>query len=886
MKPKEDGRAMRIKLLLFFAGLSILFGGCEENLVSTGSVADVVSDAYYREGISPVTVNASCETRTVLSSENTILWDQGDEIALIKDGVAGNLQLLDAATIQKMATGEKKSIILVNPANDGCFLGFNGSERVRNTDGLKELYNTSMTPEVAESNLKAISELAEKLTNNQDYIFTLEKVDEGWLLYHKASGIGLSSNVGSYSGRYYECLLQNTLGIVDIQDGSETGGYNNVVLGRPEQIRVVKKTGDCANYLLWSGGTSKVLAWNSSPTAWTSWLFFELPEIESRYLFKADESGASSTFTNNTGFTAGEDQWFAVYPYVSSPSCTNGVLSLTLPEVQYYQAGSFGIDSNVSVGVLQDDRIFFRNVCGVLKLSIQGTQRVKSIKVQDKKGVSLWGTASLNASSVESGDCSATVSGGSDRITLISNSGVKLQKDVATDFYLVVPVGAFSEGFDVEIVTTTGTFTRSTSKDNTIKRSDIKKMPVFTLEEPGTEIPTVNVENKVVQAYMAYGPYDSFGSGSSFLDQPEIKSLKSSLGTNSDKPAGYTVQWDSSVSATITVADGGNTWYTEDNITGGVYTITNLTPGHTYTYQVEEDGSVVAEGEFQATGQVRMVSITDAWNCRDMGGWTGLNGKTIKYGKLYRTASLNGEFIGKEGKGYPDYANPDYANPDMYVFHAQSDIDRLGIKAELDLRGDPDVPGAWGNEGTYHSASLGATKLRDADFMQIMTDWGLQYPTKRSSLVQDVAWIIQELKLGKPVAFHCRVGADRTGGVSYLVEGLLGVKEGDVARDYELTSFSSIPNSTFRYANHPNQSIFTSGMRYGQPGETFQERCYGYLNQYFDDVHINADDLDWFICEMLGLDSYERPEWAINYKDNGLDKVCSIRTGSGSTNWP
>ena len=870
---------MRIKLLPFFAGLSILLGACEKNPVSTGSVADVGSDAFYREGVSPVTVNASCETRTVLGSENTILWERGDEIALIKDGVAGNLQLLDAATIQKMATGEKKSIILVNPASDGCFLGFNGSERVRNTDGLNELYNESITPEVAESNLKAISELAAKFTNNQDYIFTLEKVEEGWLLYHKASGIGLSANVGSYSNGRFECLLQNTLGIVDIQDGSKTEGYNNLVLGRPEQIRVVKKTGDCENYLLWSGGTSKVLAWYSDPSAWTSWLFFELPETDSRYLFKADESGASSTFTNNTGFSAGDDQWFAVYPYVSSPSCTNGVLSLMLPEVQYYQAASFGIDSNVSVGVLQDDRIFFRNVCGVLKLSIQGTQRVKSIKVQDKKGISLWGTASLNASSVESGDCSATVSGGSDRITLISNSGVKLQKDVATDFYLVVPVGAFSEGFDVEIVTTTGTFTRSTSKDNTIKRSDIKKMPVFTLEEPGTEIPTVNVMNAAVQAYMAYGPYDSFGSGSSFLAQPEIQSLKRSLGTNSDKPAGYTVQWDSSVSATITVADGGNTWYTEDNITGGVYTITNLTPGHTYTYQVEEDGTVVAEGEFQATGQVRMVSIPDAWNCRDLGGWTGLNGKTIKYGKLYRTASLNGEFIGTSATN-----DNDYYDPDKYIFRAQEAIDRLGIKAELDLRGDPSVPGQWGNEGTDHSASLKATKLKDADFMQIMTDWGLQYPTKRSSLVQDVAWIIQELKLGKPVAYHCRIGADRTGGVSYLIEGLLGVKEGDAARDYELTSFSQ--KSGYRYANNPGQKIFEQGMSYGQKGETFQERCYGYLNQYFEDVHINADDLDWFICEMLGLDSYERPEWAINYKDNGLDKVCSIRTGSGSTDKP
>ena len=42
-----------------------------------------------------------------------------------------------------------------------------------------------------------------------------------------------------------------------------------------------------------------------------------------------------------------------------------------------------------------------------------------------------------------------------------------------------------------------------------------------------------------------------------------------------------------------------------------------------------------------------------------------------------------------------------------------------------------------------------------------------------------------------PVAYHCAVGADRTGSVSYLILGLLGVPENDLMRDYLWTNFSN-----------------------------------------------------------------------------------------------
>lgn len=879
---------MRRHVILFLACVAALLVACEKNSLLTEQ-DPVISEAktYFREGVAPVSLSAGHETRTQLGEDNYVLWNLGDEISVIKEG-DNCLRLLGADMVSAMKVGERKTILLVNPANSGCFLGFNGTERVRYSNGLSSL--SSGSDQTGEK-MGILFGLAENLRNNTDYLFTLERVDEGWLLYHKASGKGLESGGTKISKDQYHCALGSEIVPVDITTGGGNIGGSNVVTGCSELV-YIRKMGDPADgYYLWSGGNgSEKLSWVSvsDSNSWTPWLIFEDPQTS--FPFTADSDGAKTTFTNKTGFSAGDDTWYAFYPASDKPCCFDGIMPFFLPEVQTYQARSFAKGANVSVGVLADGQITFHSVLGVLKLSVKGTQRVQSISVKDNAGMPLWGEGVISVSSIGADNWAATVfstnSDGSDIVTLDCGEGVDLQENEATDFYIVVPVGAFANGFEVEIATNLGNFTKTTHKDNTIARGDIKKMPGFTLRNSDLPIPEFDIQNEVVKAYMAIGPYNSFGE-TSYFTYSAVSSLASQYGWSADKPASLPISWNGGTSASISITENGENWYTVDGISGGSYTITNLTPGCIYAYTVKENGSILDRGEFKAVGQVRMVSITDSWNCRDLGGWTGLDGHTIKYGKIFRTASLNGQYIGPSNPSLSDVANPD-----LYVFHGQADIVRLGIKAELDLRGDPNIPGQWGKEGSVHSASLQATKLDGADFQRIMTDYGLMYPRRRSSVIQDVAWIIKELKLGRPVAFHCRIGADRTGALAFLIEGLLGVHEGDIARDYELTSLTSF-DSNRRYASDARYDFFKKkdsgsgiGIRDLPQGDNLQEKCYYYLNQYFDDVHINADDLDWFICEMLGLDVYSPPSWAINYDNNSLDNVVSISTGSGSYTYP
>lgn len=129
-------------------------------------------------------------------------------------------------------------------------------------------------------------------------------------------------------------------------------------------------------------------------------------------------------------------------------------------------------------------------------------------------------------------------------------------------------------------------------------------------------------------------------------------------------------------------------------------------------------------------------------------------------------------------------------------------IEDLGIRAELDLRGVTGE-GEWGNQSDIHSRALtvndaAVSNLQAAipgfDFMQVMTDRSLMYTTtvlsEKYAIIKDVRFIIDEVLTGKPVAFHCKSGADRTGAVGMLVLALLGVDPGDIARDYELTTLS------------------------------------------------------------------------------------------------
>lgn len=586
----------------------------------------------------------------------------------------------------------------------------------------------------------------------------------------------------------------------------------------------------------------------------------------------------------------------AVFPYSKLTDYQAGVMTISLPEEQAYVETGIDHEANIMVGDIEQDgedsyKVQFKNMMGILKLSLTGDNfQISEIEVVDRGGNKLWGNAALPAGGFADGISTSIISGGSSSLTM-SCSGVTLTPS-AKDFYFVVPVGSFSNGLDVTVKAADGTkSTFGTSRANTIARNDIKAMPAMAVSRP---VPDFDIENDATKEYLNKGPYSKWGARS-YFHNGDLGLIMTDLAgkvVDQDYSKNYPVSWSGNSSSTYRVTLRDNTRkadiFTDRAVTGTSYEIINMTPGHSYAYTVKDEaGEVMTSGGVNATGRVRFVSIDDSWNYRDLGGWEGLDGRKIVYELIYRGGSLNGAWKnGTSQASYVDIGNIN--NYNMLSAKSQQQITDLRIAGELDLRA---IPSEQSGETDTHAYSLNQpnTGIDGWIFKRIMTNNAQTNPTTYYAVVQDVAWIIdQVVNHNNPVAFHCKSGADRTGCVGFTILALLGVSEGNIALEYELTNFShenkALTGSSKirgKYTSQNTGGFYGNGFtkftnQNGIALENWQERAYYYLNQHFasQGVAISSTDLDRFIEKMLGMSagSYSHPSWA-TANGNSLESI-------------
>ena len=205
-----------------------------------------------------------------------------------------------------------------------------------------------------------------------------------------------------------------------------------------------------------------------------------------------------------------------------------------------------------------------------------------------------------------------------------------------------------------------------------------------------------------------------------------------------------------------------------------------LIPGTKYYWRVKDnDNNIVCNTRgFEVDGSIttRLITIEGVSNVRDMGGWTAKDGNVIPYGKLYRGARLTN--ITSQG--------------------IKTMLDDLGIKTEIDLRAGAD------GVKEINDIRLDYTKCGFDQYTMIVPGYttpeiqgrpGSHYG-HNSTIIPGLQKIFNILANPNnyPIYFHCNAGADRTGTLAYLINGLLGVSYEDLTRDFELTTFSSQGN--------------------------------------------------------------------------------------------
>jgi protein tyrosine/serine phosphatase len=186
----------------------------------------------------------------------------------------------------------------------------------------------------------------------------------------------------------------------------------------------------------------------------------------------------------------------------------------------------------------------------------------------------------------------------------------------------------------------------------------------------------------------------------------------------------------------------------------------------------------------------RAVVFDNVFNFRDLGGYRGADGRTVRWGRLFRA---------------DDLCRLDDA--DLARFG------ELGVRTVVDLRRPDEIaragrirPAAY----TYLHAHV------------VHPDWPVV--TEFATAQARVAYLVERYRemaeeggdaiglalrtvadaSAAPVVFHCVAGKDRTGLVAAFALYSLGVSEDDVADDYALSEAAEQGNWAWYAARHPN----------------------------------------------------------------------------------
>ena len=163
----------------------------------------------------------------------------------------------------------------------------------------------------------------------------------------------------------------------------------------------------------------------------------------------------------------------------------------------------------------------------------------------------------------------------------------------------------------------------------------------------------------------------------------------------------------------------------------------------------------------------RLLKIEGVTNARDDGGWK-IKGedKYTKQGLIYRMGQLHQStttYITEEG---------------IKEFKA------LGIKTEIDLR-------LTTQNSVYESAVDGVTYYNypmNENVNTFFTD------SNNRESIKNVLTLMAN-KNNYPLMFHCTIGTDRTGFISFLINALAGVEAEYLYRDYLMSNFANIGGS-------------------------------------------------------------------------------------------
>lgn len=210
-------------------------------------------------------------------------------------------------------------------------------------------------------------------------------------------------------------------------------------------------------------------------------------------------------------------------------------------------------------------------------------------------------------------------------------------------------------------------------------------------------------------------------------------------------------------------------------------------------------------GSMDASPVSRVTAFASLFNFRDVGGYAGLDGRTVRWRRLYRSDSLH---------------RIDAAD--------QAILADLGIRTVLDLRRPHEVQ-RDGRVPAYEGLDYRHIHPEHREWDEVPYDEQLgvaHYLAERyrdlaetgaAGIARAVGTIADED--AAPVVVHCVAGKDRTGVVCALTLSLLGVSDADIAADYALSTDASERFRVWITTQLPPRDFPTPRPYYSSPAE-------------------------------------------------------------------
>ncbi|HIR34431.1 MAG TPA: Omp28-related outer membrane protein [Candidatus Coprenecus merdigallinarum] len=188
----------------------------------------------------------------------------------------------------------------------------------------------------------------------------------------------------------------------------------------------------------------------------------------SRYEYKGD---GQTDFAEFEGDPVHGDYFYAVYPYSEKAALSGDMLSLELPSVQEYTPLSFAPGVFPMVARSESTVLEFKNLCGLLKINLTGTETISSITFRSSgQGVSGPATVSMDYESVPELVMS---DGAGMSVTLDCGEGVALNGTVPMPFYIVLPAGTYDD-FSIVVTSADGGVMTKSNSGLVINRSMVR----------------------------------------------------------------------------------------------------------------------------------------------------------------------------------------------------------------------------------------------------------------------------------------------------------------------------------------------------------------------------------------------------------------------------